>query len=66
VSASAARIAAKEYRSSLRRDSHQRSVRVNLGNVPASGDRWRAAVGGERDSVYRATLAEVVRGGPAQ
>lgn len=100
-------LAEKEYRSSLRIDSHQGFARVNLGNVEAAGGRWRdaeksyrralrespgdpdamnnlavallrqdrhrdeartlagraVAAGGERDSVYRATLAEVDRDG---
>lgn len=100
-------LAAKEYRKSLRLDSHQGRVWVNRGNVEAALGDWSAAEksyrralrespadsdamnnlavallkqgrnreealglaeravagGGERDSVYRATLAEVNRGG---
>lgn len=100
-------LAAREYRSSLRLDSHQGFAWVNLGNVDASEGRWRdaeksyrralretpgdpdamnnlavallrqgesrvearalaeraVAAGGERDSVYRATLAEVNQDG---
>ena len=96
-------LAAKEYRKSLRLDSHQNRAWVNLGNVEAAEVRWRdaeksyrralresptdpdamnnlaiallrqgrnhdearalaefaVALGGERDSIYRTTLAEV-------
>ena len=101
------RLAAKEYRKSVRLDSRLGRTWVNLGNVEAAEGRWRAAersyrralgesaadpdamnnlaiallrqgrnrdearalaeravaAGGERDSLYRATLAEVNRGG---
>lgn len=100
-------LAAKEYRQSLRRDSRQSRVWVNLGNVRAAKGQWGVAekayrhalrdsatnadamnnlavalvrqnrnrgeargwavraveAGGERDSIYRATLNEIDRPG---
>jgi Flp pilus assembly protein TadD len=101
-------LAAREYHRSLRLDSHNARVRVNLGNIAAAKGKWAAAesqyrralrdsstdydamnnlavallkrgrrldearvlarraveYGGDRDSVYRATLEEVTSARP--